>query len=99
MLIEAKGMGTKVVRLKFNPPLIPNGHIIGYTVRIYLSDPTHADKWKDETRNGNENEMYVGKLPTPDTPYWFTVAARTSVGTGPFSKPLSAKTLNYDGKY
>ena len=98
-LLEAKGMGKKVVRLKFSPPLKPNGHIIGYKAKIYLSDPTHADEWKEHSMSEDETEMYVGKLPNSNTRYWFTVAAVTSVGPGPFSKPLSAETLTYDRKY
>ncbi len=92
-------MGTKVVRLRFNPPLIPNGHIIGYKANIYLSDPTYAEVWKSDEMSENKNEMYVGKLLRSNSRYWFTVAAKTSVGYGPISEPISAKTLDYDRKY
>lgn len=45
-LTEAKGMGRSVVRLKFSPPLTPNGHIIGYKVNVYLGNPTYSGVWQ-----------------------------------------------------
>ena len=92
-------MGTKVVRLKFKPPSIPNGHIIGYKANVYLSNPDKAQVWKSDEINEDKTEMYVGKLLTSNSSHWFTVAARTSAGYGPFSNPISAKTLDKDGKY
>ena len=99
-LIEAKGMGTKVVRLKFIPPSTPNGNITGYKANIFLNDPVYAQVWKEYEIKENRNQMYVGDLPSKSDPtFWFTVAARTSIGYGPFSEPKSAQTLDHDRKY
>lgn len=40
--------------------------------------------------------MYVGKLLTSQSVFWFAVAAKTIAGYGPLSKPISGKTLDYD---
>lgn len=91
-------MSTKVVLLRFNPPLIPNGQIVGYKVDIYLSDPTYAEAWNSDVFDENKNELLVGKLLKSNFTYWFTVAAKTSAGYGPSSHPMSAKTLDQDCK-
>ena len=94
-------MGRKVVRLKFTPPSIPNGNITGYKADIFLSDPAYSQVWKPYEIKENRNIMYVGNLPSKNagSMFWFTVAARTSIGYGPSSDPKSAKTLDYDREY
>lgn len=90
-------MGTKVIRLRFTSPLQPNGLIIGYKVNIFLGNK-NAEIWKSNELKENKNEMYIKKLAYPNATYWFTIAARTSVGEGPFSQPFAGKTLKYDSK-
>ena len=97
---EAKGVGTTVVLIKFNPPSVPNGVIIGYKVRVYLKYPKPGvEAWKWKEVNENVNEMYVGDLiRRSDNILWFTIAAETIVGFGPYSTPFTAKLLAFDRK-
>ena len=99
IVIEAKGMGRKVVLLKFVVPSISNGRIIGYKANIYLDDPdTGVGRWKSQVLDENANEMYMDKLLNQNNLYWFKVAAKTVAGFGPYSRAVKAETLAYDRK-
>ena len=64
-----------------------NGPIVGYTVRVVRVD--NGDTVEFDTTN---TTLMVDSL-VPYTSYEWTVAARTSVGTGPFSSPVTERTL------
>lgn len=78
---------TTSVSLKWGPPLAEerNGIIIGYDVNVSHDDTQLLVKMTAD------NQITIGSL-EPQRTYFFIVAAKTSVGRGPFSTEVSATT-------
>ena len=74
------------------PPLpSQNGDIIGYTIQV-LKEDNGASLTTNLT--SVEPFLAVTKL-DDDTKYEFSVAAKTSIGAGPHSIRITAKTKSY----
>ena len=76
------------VKLSWQPPFIEdqNGVITLYTVNV-----TSVTAGYMMTLSTSDTELTVTEL-DPFTLYNFTVAAATSIGSGPFSDPVQAMT-------
>ena len=76
--------------LRWNKPLFEtqNGNIIGYSIRV--TDKNGVTYTLLDTTNMT---ITVSSLKTSTT-YYVSVSARTSVGFGPFSQPISVTTKN-----
>ena len=86
--IVAEVNSSRVILLQWSPPLPTeqNGIIIGYKVNV--TPIVGEEKFSYETM---DNDLYVLGL-TPHTTYECIIAARTSVGTGPFSEIVTVQT-------
>lgn len=86
--IVAEVNSSRVIFLQWNPPLPTeqNGIIIGYKVNV--TPIVRGENFNYET---TDNFLYVAGL-APHTTYECIVAARTSVGTGPFSEIVTVQT-------
>ena len=84
--ISALVLNSTSVRLSWQPPSLEdqNGIIIMYTVNV---SSITAMSFKS-----TDTELVVGNL-NAFTQYNFTIAAETSVGSGPFSDPVQRMTL------
>ena len=84
---------TNSVSLKWEAPPLPfqNGAIIGYTIQVLGEDNTTSFP---STLTSREPSLTVTNL-DDDTTYDFSVAANTSIGAGPYSTHVTAKTKNY----
>ena len=67
-----------------------NGKIIGYSINVTDRDSTLLNQ---DTANMT---ITISSL-KESTTYYVSVAARTSVGVGPFSLPISVTTQNNTG--
>jgi hypothetical protein len=83
---------TNSVTLKWEAPPLPsqNGAIIGYVILVSREDNTSFIP----ILSSRETILTVTNL-DDDTPYNFSVAAKTSIGAGPYSLHVTAKTKNY----
>ncbi|XP_066597532.1 neogenin isoform X2 [Prorops nasuta] len=82
--------------LRWQPPKTPNGPITGYII-FYSTDNAKFDRdWKTEGIIGDKTE-YTLKSLQPSTTYYFKIQARNSKGNGPFSTPVTFKTLPSNG--
>lgn len=81
------------IMLTWDPPLLQNrnGIITGYTINVTNLDTGEISQIVTSNRNLTLDSL------TPFTTYTFIIAARTSVGAGPFSTELTIITLE-DGK-
>lgn len=88
--LQATEVTTNSVTLNWDAPPLPsqNGAIIGYTVQVFQEEHITSILASRET------SLAVTKL-DDDTTYDFSVAANTSVGAGPYSVRVTAKTKNY----
>ena len=68
-----------------------NGIITGYIVNVTALDTGEISQYITPDRNLTLNSL------TPFSTYAFIIAARTSVGAGPFSTDVTIQTLE-DGK-
>ena len=82
---------SRSIELQWEPPLIEskNGIITEYTIRQVTGD-------QDEYYATNATHFELTDL-IPNTGYTFTIAASTSVGTGPYSPIVNVITPE-DGK-
>ena len=82
---------TNSVTLKWEAPPLPsqNGDIIGYTIQVLREDNVTSF-----ILSTGESIVMVTNL-DDDTSYNFSVAAKTSIGAGPYSIHVTAKTKNY----
>ncbi|XP_044516051.1 immunoglobulin superfamily DCC subclass member 4 [Gracilinanus agilis] len=80
------------VRLRWCPPVEPNGVIVEYLI-LYSSNHSKPDHlWTLLTTDGNIFSVEVHGLES-DTRYFFKMGARTEVGPGPFSGLQDVLTL------
>uniref|UniRef100_A0A4X2LDD1 Immunoglobulin superfamily DCC subclass member 4 n=1 Tax=Vombatus ursinus TaxID=29139 RepID=A0A4X2LDD1_VOMUR len=80
------------VRLRWCPPVEPNGVIVEYLI-LYSSNHSKPDHlWTLLTTDGNIFSAEVHGLES-DTRYFFKMGARTEVGPGPFSGLQDVLTL------
>lgn len=80
------------LRVKWSPPLEPNGHILGYQVRIHHFTP-QGEQMTSEPMNASNTEYVIYSL-EPETEYLVSVNAFTSKGQGAISSPLPVTTLS-----
>ena len=94
--MTVENVSPRVVALQWLPPLpeTRNGVITGYNIRIF--DIELETRLRDR-EIGNVSNHTLNGLHTAHL-YEFSVAVRTAVGHGPFSKPYLLLTL-HDGKY
>ena len=90
---EATATSSRMSTLSWNPPDLEdrNGNIIGYVINI-----TNAYTNETSEYTSNTTALTLSTL-SPYTTYYCIVAARTSVGTGPFTLVLALLT-SPDGK-
>ena len=91
--LQAAKVTTHSVTLKWEAPPVPsqNGAIIGYTIQVL-----------EMADNRSSYSLQISKEPSltvtnleDDTTYNFSVAANTSIGAGPYTIHVTAKTKNY----
>lgn len=91
--LSANARSTESVTVSWNSPRYPNGMVLSYLV-IYSDDKNlPLSQWSSMEAPGYSASI---KALSRDTQYWIRVAARTSVGRGNYSLPVSEKTLKYD---
>ena len=85
---EATATSSRMFTLSWDPPNFEdrNGIIIGYVINIINVRTNEASEY-----TSNTTALTLSSL-SPYTIYYCTVAARTSVGTGPFTPVLSLET-------
>ena len=90
---EARAVSSRRSTLSWNPPNFEdrNGIILGYTINL-----TNTRRNETLQYTSNTTALTLSTL-SPYTTYRCTVAARTSVGTGPYTPILTLQTLQ-DGK-
>ncbi|XP_022803027.1 tyrosine-protein phosphatase Lar-like [Stylophora pistillata] len=89
----AVARSTDSVTVSWQPPQSANGEVLGYLV-IY-SDAARLPL-SQRSNTGVKGVRATLKSLSRDSKYWFRVAAKTSVGLGNYSLPISEKTLKYD---
>ena len=91
----ARTNSSRAITVEWNPPQQQeqNGEIVGYNVRVI---PIIGGQRMDYEAEG-EFLLVEGLL--PHTTYECIVAARTSVGTGPFSTIVTVTTLEEGLEY
>ena len=77
-----------LVSIRWDPPTVPNGRIVGYTV---ISDK-QGEGYHDEEQLAADQLEYTREYTEPSTLYRFQVLARNSAGEGPTSTMLVATT-------
>lgn len=84
---EAQSSNTII--LTWDPPLLQNrnGIITGYIINITALDTGEISQFITPDRNLMLNSL------TPFSTYAFIIAARTSVGAGPFSTDITIQTF------
>ena len=90
---EARAVSSRMFTLTWYPPNFEdrNGIIIGYTINL-----TNTRRNDTLLYSSNTTALTLSTL-SPYTTYYCTVAARTSIGTGPFTAVLTLLTPQ-DGK-
>ena len=85
---EATATSSRMSTLSWDPPDLEdrNGNIIGYVIKITNSRTNETWQY-----TSNTTALTLSTL-SPYTTYYCIVAARTSVGTGPFTTVLSLET-------
>ena len=91
--IEIRAVSSRMSTLSWDPPNYEdrNGVIIGYVINV-----TNTRRNETLQYTSNTTALTLSTL-SPYTTYYCIVAARTSVGTGPFSAVITLRTLQ-DGK-
>ena len=91
--IETRAVSSRMSTLSWDPPNYEdrNGVIIGYVINV-----TNTRRSETLQYTSNTTTLTLSTL-SPYTTYYCIVAARTSVGTGPFSAVITLRTLQ-DGK-
>ena len=91
--IEARNVSSRMSTLSWNPPNYEdrNGIIIGYVINV-----TNTRRSETLQYTSNTTALTLSTL-SPYTTYYCIVAARTSVGAGPFSTVITLNTPQ-DGK-
>ena len=91
--LEAKVVSSRMSTLSWDPPNYEdrNGVITGYVINV-----THTRRNETLQYTSNTTALTLSTL-SPYTTYYCIVAARTSVGTGPFSAVFTLQT-SPDGK-
>jgi neogenin len=84
------------VSLSWQPPRQSNGLITGYVV-LYTTDTTQPDReWLVEAVIGDRTSVTIRDL-VSQTPYFFKVQARNSIGNGPMSPTVIYRSPGFDG--
>ena len=91
--VEARAVSSRMSTLSWNPPNYEdrNGIIIGYVINV-----TNTRRSETLQYTSNTTALTLSTL-SPYTTYYCIVAARTSVGAGPFSTVITLDTPQ-DGK-
>ena len=91
--IETRAVSSRMSTLSWDPPNYEdrNGVITGYVINV-----TNTRRNETLQYMSNTTTLTLSTL-SPYTTYYCVVAARTSVGTGPFSAVITLQTLQ-DGK-
>ncbi|XP_043941264.1 tyrosine-protein kinase receptor Tie-1 isoform X2 [Protopterus annectens] len=93
--LQAETLSINAIRVKWLPPLDPNGGIRKYTIECQRVGTNSEQQWID-TVNGNETTMNITSL-NSSTEYQFRVRAVASV-SGQWSLPVQASTQGKDNE-
>ena len=91
--IETRAVSSRMSTLSWDPPNYEdrNGVITGYVINV-------TNTRRNETLQYTSNTTLTLSTLSPYTTYYCVVAARTSVGTGPFSTVITLQTLQDGNK-
>ncbi|XP_043933185.1 immunoglobulin superfamily DCC subclass member 4-like isoform X2 [Protopterus annectens] len=82
--LKLSSLNPHSVVIRWHPPTEPNGIIVEYNI-LYTINKTHPDDmWNSLSKNGNVFSTEVQELES-DAWYFFKMAAKTVVGSGPYS--------------
>ncbi|KAJ8681424.1 hypothetical protein QAD02_017211, partial [Eretmocerus hayati] len=82
----------KSVLLQWDPPKQANGEINGYIIMYNTENSKYERDWKVEAIIGDKTEHVLSAELRPNTTYYFKIAARNSVGVGPYCSNISHRT-------
>ncbi|XP_055342450.1 tyrosine-protein phosphatase Lar-like isoform X3 [Paramacrobiotus metropolitanus] len=88
--VRARAPSSTSLFVEWDPPMSPNGQIVGYKVAYTTDARLSVTSWRFEMV-GNELSTTLSNL-QPRAMYTVRIQAYTSGGPGPFSRPIQIKT-------
>ena len=76
------------IEVKWQPPAIPNGIITEYAIKYGTKIVDQSGNKTITVSNHNQSNSAVVSNLMNGTAYWLTIAAKTSVGRGPFAPTI-----------
>ena len=89
--VTCQALDGAVVQLNWQPPLEPNGIIVGYTIYVSQNQSLPIESWSKQEEPGSRFRTQVRGL-LPNTFYYIRMQARTSAGAGALTNTVTVIT-------